>query len=212
MPPATVLEVMRILEKEIGLREETRSLQQAREALTDDLYGARAKPLADAQAHLARRTAKLTESIRRLPEGDAKFGKEAAVLSRVAQVMDEAFGLLSRPETGPETIATETEAIELLLQARRAKPMGSGGAGGSTPGAGGSGSTDKPALALLDVGQQQDINVPTREVEQATGVAEPSCPPSTVAVWMRTLEHWKTITPADSTRCRRVSPSPTPGE
>ena len=63
-----------------------------------------------------------------------------------------------------------------MLQARRAKPMGSGGAGGSTPGAGGSGSTDKPALALLDVGQQQDINVPTREVEQATGVSGTELP------------------------------------
>ena len=167
---------MRILEAEIGLRDETRSLEQVREALAREQYGARADPLADAQAELARRTTELTESVRQLPEGDAKFGKDIAVLTRVALVMNEAHGLLSRPETGSETIAAETEAIELLLQTRRASPKGSGGGSGSSPGSGGSGDTDKPALALLDMGQQRDIVIPKRVVDQATGVTGAELP------------------------------------
>ena len=89
-------------------------------------------------------------------------------MSRVAEVMDEATGLLAQPETGAETIAAETEAIELLLMAKRMKPKG-GGAGGSTPGAGTTGTTNQSALALLGSGNEENAGDPEREVSQATG-------------------------------------------
>jgi hypothetical protein len=176
LPPSTILEVMRILEAEIDLREQTRALQQARPALAGDPYGAQAKPLADIQANLSQRVTQVTESIRQLPDGEQTFGQDVAVLARVAQAMDEAHGLLSRPETGAETIAAETEAIELLLQARRAQSVGGGGGGGSSPGAGGSGDSQQPALALLDIGPSRDVDVAPREVDQATGVTGAELP------------------------------------
>jgi hypothetical protein len=78
--------------------------------------------------------------------------------------------LLASPDTGPETIAAETEAIELLLQARRINPKGGGGGGGSSPGAGGSGDTDQSALALLGSGAEAKAGSSARSVRQSTGV------------------------------------------
>jgi hypothetical protein len=89
------------------------------------------------------------------------------LLSRVEQVMVEARQLLQRPETGPPTIAAETEAIELLLQSRRADP--SGGGGGASPGGGGSGDTDRSALARLGPGSETGAAYEQRSVRQATG-------------------------------------------
>jgi hypothetical protein len=167
---------MKILEKEIGLREETRVAEQARAALTKDDYVAQAKPLADTQAELAERVAEVVKTIRELPGGDGSFGKEVALLGRVGQVMQEAHGLLSRPETGPETIAAETEAIELLLQARRVNPKGGGGGGGTTPGGGGQGETEVSALALIGDGAERNAQPSDRNVGQTTGVTGSELP------------------------------------
>ena len=98
------------------------------------------------------------------------FGRVIALLARVEVVMREAQELLARPETGPETIAAETEAIELLLQARRSSGAGGGGGGGSSPGGGGSGDTQEAALASIGVDDQTGSMGETRTVNQATGV------------------------------------------
>jgi hypothetical protein len=77
------------------------------------------------------------DDILRLPQGNEKFGKELKLLDAVMNVMDEAARIFDKPDTGAPAIAAETEAIELLLQAKRPNPKGGGG-GGSNPGGGGS--------------------------------------------------------------------------
>ena len=101
--------------------------------------------------------------------------KEIALLSRVEVVMREAEQLLSRPDTGPEPIAAETEAIELLLQTKRINPKGGGG-GGASPGGGGTGTTDESALALLGAGDERNAQANDREVSQSTGVSGSAFP------------------------------------
>jgi len=166
---------MKILEKEIALRDETRSQEQARKALDAKEYEKRVKPLAKTQDELAVRVAKVTQKIRELPKGEESFPKEIALLTRVEAVMKEAHGLLARPHTGPETIAAETEAIELLLQAKRINPKG-GGSGGSSPGGGGSGTTKQSALALLGSGAERNAKTKVRSAVQATGSNGPELP------------------------------------
>src|SRR4051794_39075866 len=89
--------------------------------------------------------------------------------------MDEAAGILARPETGGPAIAAETEAIELLLQSRRINPRGGGGAG-SSPGGGAKGTTQDSALALLGGGVNEKEVREDRGVAQATGDAGPTLP------------------------------------
>ena len=113
---------MRILHEEMELREETRALEQARPALEMDAHKRQSQWLADTQGELAERVEATTRKIRELPDGDALFASEINLLTRVQQVMLEAQQLLGRHITGPETIAAETEAIELLLQTRRINP------------------------------------------------------------------------------------------
>ncbi len=162
---------MRILHEEMELREETRALEQAKPALDQDAYLQQANQLADTQAELASRVGDVTEKIRALPESEAKFAREMALLTRVEEVMVEAQQLLVTPETGAETIAAETEAIELLLQTKRINPKGGGGGGGSSPGGGGTGKTDQSALALLGSGAETKADTASRSVRQSTGVS-----------------------------------------
>ena len=77
-------------------------------------------------------SSKVIERIRELPDGEAEFGKEIALLRQVSDVMDDAAGILATPETGAPAIAAETEAIELLLKSKRINPKGGGG-GGADP-------------------------------------------------------------------------------
>ncbi len=161
---------MRILHDEMALREETRALEQARPALEMDAHKRQSLWLADTQGDLAERVEATTRKIRELPDGDALFAKEINLLTRVQQVMVEAQQLLGRHITGSETIAAETEAIELLLQTRRINPK-RGGGGGSSPGGGGTGDTDQSALAVLGFGEERQAGPTFRNVHQATGVS-----------------------------------------
>ncbi len=167
---------MKILEKEIGLREETRGTEQVREVLESEAYAQRADGLSQTQETLAKRTADVTQKIRELASKGLEFPKEIALLTRVEEVMREAQDLLARPDTGPEPIAAETEAIELLLQAKRMKPPKGGGGGGSTPGGGGSGDTDESALALIGRGDEANAASVDRNTAQATGVTGTAYP------------------------------------
>jgi hypothetical protein len=159
---------MQILEAEVNLREETRVAEQARPALAGDEYGKRAGTLRSTQETISERVTKLIERVRNLPDGEAEFGKEIALLSRVELVMDEAAAILGRPETGREAIAAETEAIELLLQSKKINPKGGGG-GGSSPGGGGSGTTDDSALALVGAGVNEKEVREDQGITQTTG-------------------------------------------
>ena len=160
---------MKILEGEIQLRETTRTVEQAKKAMPKEKFGKRAETLAKTQGSLEKRTKDVVEKIKKLPNGK-KFGKEIKLLSQVAKVMTEARQILSSPDTGPEAIAAETEAIELLLQARRVNPNGGGG-GGSSPGGGGAGTTKQSALAKIGAGTDPNAKFDKRPVRQATGKA-----------------------------------------
>jgi len=86
-------------------------------------------------------------------------------------VMEEAAGLLDKPSTDAPVIAAETEAIELLLQAKRPNPKGGGGGGGSPGGGGGAAAASQSALADLGAGNDAGSEVNARPVGQATGKA-----------------------------------------
>jgi hypothetical protein len=170
LPPSIVLEVLQILEAEVGLREDTRVAEQAKPALPAEDYGAQAQKLSGTQDGLTDRVVKVTGRIRDLPDGESEFAPEIRLLEAVAAVMREATAILARPDTGPPAIGAETEAIELLLQSRRINP-GRGGGGGSNPGGGGGGTTQDAALALLGIGVNQQEVREERKVDQSAGRA-----------------------------------------
>ncbi|MFN9035307.1 MAG: hypothetical protein ACK5YO_03360, partial [Planctomyces sp.] len=90
-------------------------------------------------------------------------------LEAVGHAMGDAWTHLQTPRTDGPTIAAETEAIELLLQTRRANPRSGGGGGGSSPGGGGSGSTDRAALEHFGPDGDAAAVIQERKVQQTTG-------------------------------------------
>lgn len=150
------------MQAEINLREETRVTQQAKRAVTDKEHKQQAQKLADTQREIAENMRDVVDRIQQLPDAQQHFGKEIKLLEKVASVMDEARSILAANETGDPAIATETEAIELLLQSKRINPSGGGG-GGANPGGGGGGDTSDSAIALL--GKSNN----TKEVREETG-------------------------------------------
>jgi hypothetical protein len=175
LPPSIVLEVLQILEAEVNLREETRVAEQARPALESYEYGRRAHKLSETQDALRGRIDKVAERIRALQDGESEFAREIGLMEKVSTVMNEATGILGRPDTGSPAIAAETEAIELLLQSRRINPKGGGG-GGANPGGGGTGTTLDSALALIGKGANEKEGREDHGIAQATGDAGPSLP------------------------------------
>lgn len=178
MPPSIVLEVLKILESEINLREETRVTEQSRPELQrqiPDAYAKQAEALATWQDDLKVRTNQVTERIRQLPDAEREFADEMRLLHQVADVMAEASAILRRPDTGPEAIAAETEVIELLLQSRRINPRG-GGAGGNSPGSGGTGTTVDSAMVLLGKGINPNEVREDRRTPQTVGNAADELP------------------------------------
>jgi hypothetical protein len=175
LPPAIVLEVLQILEGEVNLREETRVAEQARPSLAPADYQRQAGKLSHTQHGLDERVGKVIARIRELPDAQANFGKELRLLQSVSMVMNEATGILARPETGRPAIGAETEAIELLLQSHRFNPKGGGG-GGSNPGGGGQGTTQDSALTLLGSGVNSKEVRQDRGVSQSTGEPNSSLP------------------------------------
>jgi hypothetical protein len=174
LPPSIVLEVLKILEGEINLREETRVAEQAKPAEEADKYCAEAARLSGTQHDLEGRIVAVVARIRELPDGDSDFAKDIALLGQVSCVMNEATAILAGPETGPPAIAAETDAIELLLKSKRINPNGGGG-GGANPGGGGTGNTLDSALALLGTGLNQHEVREHQGTEQSVG--------ETGAVW-----------------------------
>ncbi len=171
LPPEIVLKVMQALRDEMQLRDETRETENAKPALEQEKFSTDAKALSDKQASTRTHVQSAIADIIALEEGEAKFGKELQLLNAVVELMDEAKGILATPETGATAIAAETEAIELLLQAKRNSPKGGGG-GGSNPGGGGrAASASSAALADLGPGANADSQVTARAVGQATGRA-----------------------------------------
>ncbi len=176
LPPWIVLEVMRILDGEIDLREETRTLENAKSGIETKEYNAKAAAQEKSQAKLLSRTTLVVEDIRSLPNGEQNFGKEIQLITAAGAAMQDAVDILGRPSTGQEAIAAETEAIEILLAAKRANPKSGGGGGGSTPGGGGQGDTDQAALAMHGPGADVGAKVQARDVEQVSPDASSELP------------------------------------
>jgi hypothetical protein len=104
LPPAIVLLVMQILEKEINLREETRAADQSRPTLEAEDFAQRSGALAGTQDEIANMVADALRAIHELPNS-AAFGREVGLLKRVEEVMRDAETLLAQAETGPPAIA-----------------------------------------------------------------------------------------------------------
>lgn len=160
---------MQGLRREMDLRDATRELDQAELALEYKDYLTRAYKLAEEQGGIRELTQSAIDDIVALPDGEQRFGRELGLLRQVVPVMEEAREILRTPDAGPAAVAAETEAIELLLQTKRANPNGGGG-GGSDPGGGGRAARASVA-ALSDIGPGNDQagSVRTRPVGQATG-------------------------------------------
>jgi hypothetical protein len=169
IPPKLILEMLKILEGEVNLREETRVAQQARIAVAEDIHQKESVRLSQIQAQLRERIEMLSGELANLPNAEEAFAAELQLFGAVSLAMQEARFQLDFGETGPTTIAAETEAIELLLQSQRINPKGGGGGTGTSPGGGGTGSTDQSALALLGTGINQNERQEARDVGQAQG-------------------------------------------
>ena len=86
-----------MLQEEVELRESTRSLEQAKNALGDEKYASRAVPLQEKQSELEERIVDTVSVIRELPDSARHFRKEMALLLKVAQVMEEAADISHNP-------------------------------------------------------------------------------------------------------------------
>lgn len=167
MPPSIILEVLKITEAEMELRDSTRETEQARDALEANEISARTMPLAEEQEAIVFRTEDVIDDIKGLDNGEVEFGKEIKILRAARSAMLEAFAGLDDEVTGPTTIAAETEAIELLLRSRRAGG-GGGGGGGATPGGGSGGTEATAALALAGRSIGEDESIEARDVDRST--------------------------------------------
>lgn len=168
-----MLEILRIIQGEVELRDQTRVAEQTRTIVQQAEYSNEAIRLTRLQEELRLRTRAVIHQLEKLQvEQDRKFADDLAKLFRATNAMKDAETLLGTPDTGPPTIAAETEAIEALLAAKKAK-AGGGGGGGNTPGGSTSGGqTDLAASALsgLGVGEKPE----ERNVQHSTGsVASP---------------------------------------
>ncbi len=171
LPPEIVLKVMKALRDEMKLRDETRELESAKAALATGEHAKKSGNLASKQFGIQASVRGAFDDILRLPQGNEKFGKELKLLDAAMGVMMEAAGILDKADTGAPAIAAETEAIELLLQAKRAGKGGGGGGGGNPGGGGTADAASEAALADLGVGSDANANVDARPVGQSTGKA-----------------------------------------
>ena len=170
---------MKILEKEIGLREETRATENVREVMGADKFKKRSESLAATQTEIATMNADALTAIEELEQAKGLgFPSEKQMLRRCGKVMTEVEELLTSHETGSKTIAAETEIIELLLQVQRKQPpkKKSKGSGGSQPGAGGEGDTDESALALIGRGDESNAQRINRTTKQSSGAVSAGYP------------------------------------
>jgi len=165
LPPKLVLEVMKILRDEIDLRDETREAEKAKPALDGEAFAGRAKGLEETQKGLRDRSYSVVKKIQDMPGGAETFQREVELLSAVAKILGEARNILAKPDTGPEAIAAETEAIELLLQARRNPPQGGGGSSSSSQAAGAA----QQGINSIGPGADEESLPRGRSVDQSTG-------------------------------------------
>ena len=175
LPPEIIVKILRLINREIQLREETREAEQAKNALTDDKYYERSEALSDIQYEIAEDTHEVAREISLLDNANEPLiRQQLAKVSRAADVMDEAESILAEPNTGPKAIAAISEVIEILLETQRMPNTPGGGSGGESPG-GGSGGLAAIVSALRLMGGVGDDTgtafIEKRSPKQATGKA-----------------------------------------
>ena len=163
---------MKILTEEIALREETRTLEQARPQLKEDKLQTSTTALAKTQDDLMVRTEEVLDKVYDLPDAEQIFRKEIMQLTNASKAMSDAEEILANGDTGPNAIAAETEAIEWLLLAKRAGGGGGGGGGSDAGGGHRSGANMQgSALARLGNSNEKNAKLVKRNTNQATGKA-----------------------------------------
>ena len=164
LPPEIVLEVLRIIDREIQLREETRELEQTKETITVDAYTARSIDLYDTQITLTEDTREVAAQISLLPTAEEPLiQQQLAKVTAAADVMDEVEDILAEPDTGPKAIAAITEVIEILLHTCRLP---------NTPMVMTAPPATAAALRLMGIGDDTDTAfIENRSPRQATGKA-----------------------------------------
>ncbi len=175
LPPVMILEILRILEAEVNLREATRVAEQAKEAISFEQYSLEAVRLSNTQSGLQKRSDLLSSQMESLPEGRINYEADLNLLRAASQIMNEAANLLASPNTAAPAIAAETEVIELLLRSKQVNPKG-GGDGGTSPEGGGGGDANQSALSLIGSGinaQEQKRAAQTRQTIGETGKVLP---------------------------------------
>ena len=136
LSPAVMLEVLRILESEVNLREQTHVAEQGRQVMERDDYMGEAIRLSETQDLLRDRLDVVISGIDALPDSMMNFGGELEVLRLASTAMVDATKTLVSAETGPIAVAAQTEAIELLLRSKKVGAEGGGGGGSADGGAG----------------------------------------------------------------------------
>ena len=164
LPPEIVLEVLRIIDREIQLREETRELEQTKEAITRDAYTERSIALYDTQITLTEDTHEVAAQISLLPTAEEPLiQQQLAKVTAAADVMDEVEDILAEPDTGPKAIAAITEVIEILLHTCRVP---------NTPMVMTAPPATAAALTLMGIGDDTGTAfIENRSPRQATGKA-----------------------------------------
>ncbi|MDE0636501.1 MAG: hypothetical protein OXI43_11695 [Candidatus Poribacteria bacterium] len=173
LPPEIIVKVLRLINREIQLREETREAEHAKNALTDDKYYERSEALSDIQYEIAEDTHEVAREISLLDNANEPLiRRQLAKVAKAAEVMEEAESILAEPNTGPKAIAAISEVIEILLETQRA-PNAPGGGSGQSPGGGSGGlAAIVSALRLMGVGDDTGTAfIEKRSPKQATGKA-----------------------------------------
>ena len=174
LPPEIIVKVLRLINREIQLREETRETEQAKNALTTDKYYERSEALSDTQYDIAEDAHEVVREIGLLPNANEGLIRQQLIkVARAADVMDEAESILATPDTGPKAIAAISEVIEILLETQRMPNAPGGGGSGQTPGSSGQAlAALVSALRLIGVGDDSgEAFIEKRSPKQATGKA-----------------------------------------
>ena len=125
LPPAILLEVLRQVEDEMNLRDETRGFNLSRKAMSSDEQQQRNDGLTVYQMAVQERSLDTIDNIRQLADGEQHFGRTLGKLRKAVQSMDEATGMLFDSTTDAPVLAAESAAIEALLESRRFTPPNS---------------------------------------------------------------------------------------
>lgn len=172
LPPAILLDILRQIENETTLRDETRDFNLARQGMDEELQQKRNDGLSVYQMAIQERTLDSIDDINLIPDGPQAFGNELTKLKNAANAMDEATGMLLDGTTDDPTIASESAAIEALLQTNRQNPNPNPNSSPNPDSQqdGSEGLNESPLSELFANGDWNTPRVPPRDVGAGLGV------------------------------------------